>query len=214
MWNAPRKISIDSFEEITRTPLILWHNGRVRRRSDSTANANLNMIRLMKEAAATIPRLNADDKERYWEKVYRSSACWEWQAHRSVKGYGDFAINGRLFRAHRVSYFLHSGEQPGSLLVCHHCDNPSCVNPAHLFLGTHRDNMRDMTAKGRQSHCGGFQGPRPYSPGRPIKLDSRQASEIRRLYAAGGVSQRQLGRAFRVSQVTVFLILSRKIWRT
>lgn len=90
-------------------------------------------------------------EERFWEKVkvVDNDKCWEWLASRTLKGYGHFKIKGRTVRAHRYSYTLVKGPIPKDLWVLHKCDNPSCVNPNHLFLGTHGDNMKDMFDKGR-----------------------------------------------------------------
>ena len=92
-----------------------------------------------------------DIKERFEEKFIPepNSGCWLWVAA-DRKGYGAFWYEGSHSPAHRISYALYKGEVPDGLHVCHRCDTPACVNPDHLFLGTHTDNMRDKVAKGRE----------------------------------------------------------------
>lgn len=93
--------------------------------------------------------------ERFWRKVDKSAGpegCWPWTGSRHGFGYGFVSAGGKRRGAHRVSWELANGPIPDGLSVCHRCDNPPCVNPAHLFLGTVGDNTRDMMAKGRAIH--------------------------------------------------------------
>lgn len=95
-------------------------------------------------------------RERFFDKINKSSddSCWIWEGCRDSDGYGNFFLGDlegypRLAKAHRVSYAQHKGPFDQELLVCHHCDNPWCVNPDHLFLGTNQDNCDDKIRKGR-----------------------------------------------------------------
>lgn len=91
------------------------------------------------------------DKYRFMGKVQKLHSCWFWIASKRNTGYGAFKIYGKVIDAHRVSYMIHKGDIPYGLLVCHSCDNRLCVNPDHLWLGTYRDNVRDMYRKRKLS---------------------------------------------------------------
>ena len=148
--------------------------------------------------------------DRFWSRVDKSGDCWVWTAATTNGGYGvirDTGRNGKIIRAHRLSWELHNGPIPAGIEVCHRCDNPPCVNPAHLFLGTHQDNVTDTVNKGRAS--GG--GPRG-SLHHQAKLTEAQVLDIRAVYAAGTVSQRQLAREYGVDRGTIRFIVRREHW--
>jgi hypothetical protein len=122
--------------------------------------------------------MNENDKKRFWAKVdipEDEDACWIWKGTRR-SNYGIFGVTEggkrKMLSAHRVSFFQYKG--PTDLFVLHRCDNPPCVNPAHLFAGTHQDNMDDMYAKGRRQH----KQPKIPQPRKTRKLSSQDIKEI------------------------------------
>lgn len=140
----------------------------------------------------------------FWERVEVGStdACWPWIGARNSKGYGQVRLNGRMRPAHRVAFELSFGD-PGSLFVCHRCDNPSCVNPAHLFVGTAADNARDAVSKGRS---------RSGERHNQARLTVTRVREIRGL-AQAGVQGIALAAKFGVTPQTISHIVTRKTWR-
>lgn len=150
---------------------------------------------------------------RFWRHVdrRRDDECWVWIGGHFPDGYGCFQENGAK-RAHRISWSIANGPVPDGASVLHRCDNPGCVNPSHLFLGTHADNMADKVAKGRQARCG------PVNPARgsgnpAAKLTERDVAAIRARYAAKTATQTRLAEEYGVSQVMVSKIVRRVFWR-
>lgn len=150
----------------------------------------------------------AKDIERFWPKVAKAGPddCWEWQAWKNKKGYGEFSYRGHMRPAHRFSWALAHDTWPDAL-VLHRCDNPSCVNPAHLFLGTAADNSADMLAKGRYRKGRVIIGTEHHS----TNLTDADIVTIRSL-AALGATQRQLSKQFGISQSSIWRIVNRVTW--
>lgn len=173
---------------------------------------------------------------RFWSMVDRAddpNVCWVWTRSGFISGYGQFKVKERNLRAHRVAWEVTHGTIPDGLSVLHRCDNRRCCNPAHLWLGTHRQNMADMQRKGRAA-SGDKNGSRLHPdrllrgdahPARSIagwsqgerngeaRLTALQVQDIRAQYAAGGASFQEIGNAYRVSKQTIYRIVHRKNWR-
>lgn len=106
----------------------------------------------MRAVNKLIPVLTEKNKRNFFRKVSTTpteNGCLEWLAGKFKDGYGIFHIGAKTFISHRIAYFLYTGNDPTGLQACHRCDNPSCCNPVHLFLGSHKENMQDKTKKGR-----------------------------------------------------------------
>lgn len=154
-----------------------------------------------------------DTQARFWKKVRRGEGCWEWTGYRQSPVYGGHGLfrrgDGRvgMHGAHRASWEIHNGPVPTGLFVLHRCDNPPCVRPDHLFLGTQSDNVRDMDAKGRRRV-------RPlHGEANPsARLTEALVLELRERNK-GGEGYRRLARAFGISTATVQDAVSGRTWR-
>lgn len=141
--------------------------------------------------------------KKFWPKIDSSGpgGCWLWTGGRTGPGYGALSIDGAYVYAHRASYEIHHGPIKEGMCVCHHCDVPACVNPEHLFLGTHRDNMRDKAAKGRVNAARG-------EDSGMAKLTKEDVLSIR----ADRRLQRTIAADYGISQPLVSMVKGRKLW--
>lgn len=145
-------------------------------------------------------------EQRFWKYVNKESddKCWNWTGVCNKDGYGCLMVDRSNVRTHRFSWELHFSKIPDGLLVCHYCDNPPCVNPYHLFLGTNKDNIEDRDNKNRQA--------KGESHGN-TKLTYHQVKEIRRLCNEGKFSQRKIAKMFNIGKTAVGDIHNNKRWK-
>lgn len=158
-------------------------------------------------------------EQRFWSKVnkdgstmlHMTTPCWEWIGRKLKNKYGYFDIlietnKSISVYAHRISWELFNNQPiPKGLYVLHRCDNPSCVNPEHLFLGTYKDNSDDMIRKGRAKHVSGENHG-------CAKFTQQEADNIRTRYALGGITPKELAKAYLVNTVTIHNILRYKTY--
>lgn len=162
--------------------------------------------------------------KRFWKRVKKTKGCWEWQGYcaRKGKGHGSLsvrALSKKPMYAHRVAWILTKGPIPKGKHVLHRCDNPPCCRPGHLFLGTQRINNLDRDAKGRTA-SGNRNGSRTRPDRRAVgercgssKMTAEKVKALRRDWATGKYTQRQLGRKYKISQQQVSVIVTGKHWR-
>jgi hypothetical protein len=147
--------------------------------------------------------------DRFIEKVEKTEeGCWTWTAATYRSGYGHFRrlIDGKwkMYKAHRYSYEFYNGEIPKGLLVCHKCDNPACVNPKHLVLGTQKDNMLDMMSKNRRV--------RGWSP--RYRALSQEIADNIRIDHKSGMSYKELELKYNTSKQQISRIVNLNIWKS
>lgn len=143
---------------------------------------------------------------RFWVKVQRGPDCWEWLGHRDRgTGYGDFRVGDKHVKAHRFSYQTSYGQIPKGLFVLHRCDNPPCVRPSHLYLGTTLDNTRDMFARGRASLRHGEHNGK-------ARLTWIAVRRIRRVYSGKYGELTDLARYYGVDACTIGDIVAGRTW--
>jgi HNH endonuclease len=148
--------------------------------------------------------------ERFWEKVGKQPGCWIWTGKRNRQGYGRAYSGGEFgyeIAAHRLAWELTNGPIPPGLCVLHRCDNPSCVNPDHLWLGSQADNVRDMIDKGRRGDSSliGVRNGR-------AKLTPEAAGQIRSLHARGLATYTDLARVYGVGKSTICRVVLERAW--
>jgi hypothetical protein len=138
-------------------------------------------------------------EERFWKFVDKGKddECWNWIGAKKDNGYGVIGLGKKLIRAPRLSYTIAYGEIPEGKFICHRCDNPSCVNPKHLFLGTNQDNMNDMCDKGRQLR----------------KLTIEEVKKIKQILIYGNKTQVEIGIMFNVDNTTINKIAKGINWK-
>lgn len=152
--------------------------------------------------------MNIDDSvvRRFENKVNYAgkNECWEWIGCIGNHGYGETTVSRKKALTHRVSWSIYRGEIPAGMQILHHCDNPPCVNPRHLFLGTQSDNMKDMTIKGRRAN-GAKNG--------NSKINELDVVNIRMLGRTGRLKQKTIGKMYRLSSQQISHILAVRRWK-
>jgi len=142
------------------------------------------------------------DIERFEEGFTKTDGCWKWQKSLINNGYGKFMIAHKAMSASRAAYILYVGDIPDDKYVCHHCDNPACVKPSHLFVGTGADNSADMVSKGRSARG---------TDNAHAVLNEGKIREIRQLRKSG-ISFQKIGSMFGVSKTAIMHIMNKRTW--
>jgi len=146
-------------------------------------------------------------EKRFWEKVTKGAGCWEWKTAKDKDGYGLFSLtHSKQEKAHRRSWTIENGKIPKGLWILHHCDNPPCVRPDHLFLGTAKDNKVDSMQKGRLNPTRGEKSAQ-------AKLTNELVLRMREVYANGQYTYKELGNMFGMSKSHTGGIIRKDFWK-
>lgn len=150
------------------------------------------------------PRISYEQrKATFWDRVAKGHGCWEWQGARDGYGYGALSVNGRVELAQRFAWEITHGPISAGFVVRHKCDNPPCVRPDHLELGTRRDNQQDMVQRGRSAR-----GEKNHL----ARMTADLVVEVRHL-AAAGVSIAEIERRTGISYNALHCAITRKTWK-
>jgi len=150
--------------------------------------------------------------DRFLNKVNKTDSCWIWLGAKQTSGYGRF-YNGDLNKvigSHQFSYLYFIGQIPNGINVCHNCDNPSCVNPNHLFLGTQKDNLKDMFKKGRGRKLNTYKSGTKHFK---AKLSQKDIKRIRNLYNTGELNSYELGDIYNVHRTTINRLIRKETYQ-
>lgn len=151
-------------------------------------------------------------EERLWESVEKTDGCWIWHGYTSPAGYGQIGIGNKLEFTHRLSWEIANGPIPDGMVICHHCDNPACVRPDHLFLGTLADNNHDMKLKGRIRNAGTL-GLNYGEANGNSRLTREDVIAMRSAYDSEGKTFTDIANEYNVSISTASRIVQRVSWK-
>jgi len=142
-------------------------------------------------------------RKRFWSKVARTRGCWRWLASKDCNGYGRVGVGHEVTRAHRIAWMMQNRPVDSDVLICHRCDNPSCVRPSHLFSGTHKDNLSDAASKDRTA----------FGERHPMAVISEAKVRAIRALHLSGFTREEIAPLFGVSPRHVSKVARSYSWR-
>jgi len=181
--------------------------GYARTYSEAETTLDELVFELLSAQSNTAPDVAPNDEERFWSKVEKTNDCWNWTSATNGR-YGRFHFGSGCVYAHRFAYTLSYGSIPEDSIIRHKCDNPLCVNPSHLEIGTFADNTADMMERGRAAYVA-----HPCESNGRAKLTAEQVNEIRASYSGKYGEGAALARQYGVTKTTIRKILSGQSWR-